>query len=403
MYCLYLFTIEMKTIMNIHNIYMKKALVLASVASMIDQFNMPNIRLMIELGYKVDVACNFIKGSTCSDEKIAALKTTLAEMGVECYQVDFARNVLEANQNLRAYLQTRKLIKKNCYDLIHSHSPIGGLLLRIAARNMRKKGTKVIYTAHGFHFFKGAPIKNWLIFYPIEKFCSRWTDVLVTITHEDYKLAQENMSTKQVVYVPGVGINTKKFLPELNYDVIRSQKRKELDIGEDDIMILSVGELNKNKNHEVVLRAIAALGNRKIKFVIAGRGVLKEYLKRLAEELGITEQLQLLGFRTDVRDLFKAADVFAHPSFREGLSVAMMEAMASGLPVICAEIRGNTDLIDNGKGGFLFNPLDIDSTRNALKSMVSVSDMKVFGEYNIKKAEGLDVEKVMKVMRELYR
>lgn len=370
---------------------------------MIDQFNMPNIRLMIELGYKVDVACNFIKGSTCSDEKIAALKTTLAEMGVECYQVDFARNVLEANQNLRAYLQTRKLIKKNCYDLIHSHSPIGGLLLRIAARNMRKKGTKVIYTAHGFHFFKGAPIKNWLIFYPIEKFCSRWTDVLVTITHEDYKLAQENMSTKQVVYVPGVGINTKKFLPELNYDVIRSQKRKELDIGEDDIMILSVGELNKNKNHELVLRAIAALGNRKIKFVIAGRGVLKEYLKRLAEELGITEQLQLLGFRTDVRDLFKAADVFAHPSFREGLSVAMMEAMASGLPVICAEIRGNTDLIDNGKGGFLFNPLDIDSTRNALKSMVSVSDMKVFGEYNIKKAEGLDVEKVMKVMRELYR
>lgn len=382
---------------------MKKALVLVSVASMIDQFNMPNILLMIQLGYKVDVACNLIEGSTCSDEKIAALKHTLAEMGVECYQVDFARNVLKVNQNLRAYRQTRKLLKEKRYDLIHSHSPIGGLLSRIAARDMRKKGTKVIYTAHGFHFFKGAPVKNWLIFYFIEKFCSRWTDVLVTITHEDYMLAQKKMSAKQVVYVPGVGINTKAFLPGANYDDIRSQKRKELGIGESEIMMLSVGELNKNKNHEVVLRAMAALSNRNIKYVIAGRGVLKEHLGLLAEELGIADQLQLLGFRTDVRDLFKAADVFAHPSFREGLSVAVMEAMASGLPIICTEIRGNTDLIDNGKGGFLFNPADVDSAHNALKSMVSVSDMKVFGEYNIKKAEGLDVEAVMKVMKELYR
>ena len=148
-----------------------------------------DIRLMIEMGYQVDVATNFVEGSTCSDEKIAVLKHMLADMGVECHQVDFARNVLKVSQNLRAYRQTRKLVKANHYNLIHSHSPIGGLLSRIAAKDMRKKGTKMIYTAHGFHFFKGAPKLNWLIFYPIEKVSSQWTDVLVTITHEDYKLA----------------------------------------------------------------------------------------------------------------------------------------------------------------------------------------------------------------------
>lgn len=386
---------------------MKKALVLASVASMIDQFNMPNIRLMIELGYKVDVATNFIEGSTCSDEKIAALKQTLDRMGVNCYQIDFSRNILKVNQNLRAYKQTRKLIKKNNYDLIHSHSPIGGLLSRIAARDMRTspnrgKGTKVIYTAHGFHFFKGAPLLNWVLFYPIEKISSRWTDVLVTITHEDYKLAQNKMSAKEVVYIPGVGIDTKVFLPDASTTKVRNTKREDIGIKDGDIMLLSVGELNKNKNHEVILRAMAALGNKNVHYFIAGRGILKDYLETLADELGLKDQLHLLGFRTDVKDLFKAADIFVHPSFREGLSVAVMEAMASALPVICTEIRGNTDLIDAGKGGYLFGPNDVDSAVWALKQMIEINDIKAYGQYNAEKAKGLDVKVVMDTMKKIY-
>ena len=141
-------------------------------------------------------------------------------------------------ENLKAYRQTRRLVKQHHYDLIHSHSPIGGLMSRIAARDMRKSGTKVIYTAHGFHFFKGAPMKNWLIFYPIEKFCSRWTDVLVTITHEDYQLAQKKMDARKVVYVSGVGINTAKFMPGDEYETIRNDKRKEFGIGDDDIYFI---------------------------------------------------------------------------------------------------------------------------------------------------------------------
>ena len=381
---------------------MKRSLVLASVASMIDQFNMPNIKLMLELGYKVDVATNFVEGSTCSDERIAALKQTLAEMGVGCYQIDFARNVLRVGQNFRAYRQTRKLIKDNKYDLIHSHSPIGGLLSRIAAKDMRKNGTRVIYTAHGFHFFKGAPKLNWLIFYPIEKIASRWTDVLITITHEDYRLAQKKMNAKKVVYVPGVGIDTRSFEFDEQSVETRKRIRTELGISGSNTVILSVGELNKNKNHEIILRALAMLKNQNIHYLIAGRGVLKSYLEELAESLGIQGQLHLLGFRSDVKDLFRSADVFAHPSFREGLSVAVMEAMASSLPIICTNIRGNTDLIDNGKGGFWFDPNDVNSACEALENILKYSDKNALGQYNLNKAKILDIREILKTMKELY-
>lgn len=381
---------------------MKRALVLASVASMIDQFNMPNIRLMKEMGYEVDVATNFIEGSTCSDEKIATLKQTLQEMNVRCFQIDFSRNVLNIGENIKAYKQTKRIIDENNYSLIHSHSPIGGFLSRIAARKARKNGTKMIYTAHGFHFFKGAPLMNWLIFYPIERISSRWTDVLVTITHEDYQLAQKKMYAKEVVYVPGVGINTALFAPKEEDDAINARKREELGFSQDDTVMFSVGELNKNKNHEIVLRAMAQFGRKDLHYVVAGRGDLKVYLEELAKELGVSGQLHLLGFRTDVKELFKMADFFAHPSFREGLSVAVMEAMANGLPVICTKIRGNTDLIEDNKGGYLFNPAEQETAYRALKNIMESSNRKSMGQYNLKKAEGLDIKAVLEVMRRIY-
>ena len=381
---------------------MKRALVLASVASMIDQFNMPNIRLMKEMGYEVDVATNFLKGSTCSDEKIAALKQTLQEMNVRCFQIDFSRNVLNIGENIKAYKQTKKIINDNSYALIHSHSPIGGFLSRIAARNARKNGTKMIYTAHGFHFFKGAPLMNWLIFYPIERISSRWTDILVTITHEDYQLAQKKMYAKKAVYVPGVGINTSVFAPKEGDSAINAKKRVELGLAMTDTVMLSVGELNKNKNHEIVLRAMAQLGRSDLHYVIAGRGDLKDHLEQLAKDLGVNKHLHLLGFRTDVKELFKMADFFAHPSFREGLSVAVMEAMANGLPVICTEIRGNTDLIEDKKGGYLFKPAEQETAYQALKNIMESPARKSMGLYNLKKSEGLDVKAVLEVMRKIY-
>ena len=181
-------------------------LVLASVASMIDQFNIPNIKLLIEMGFHVDVACNFLNGSTCSDEKISQLKTKLNDMGVGIYQIDFARNAFNVKRNLKAFHQVLGLVKINRYRFIHCHSPIGGLCGRLAGHITH---TKVIYTAHGFHFYKGAPLLNWLVYYPIEKFLSRYTDVLITINKEDFARAK-TFHAKKVEYIPGVGIDIDK-------------------------------------------------------------------------------------------------------------------------------------------------------------------------------------------------
>ena len=260
----------------------------------------------------------------------------------------------------------------------------------------------MIYTAHGFHFFKGAPLMNWFIFYPIERISSLWTDVLVTITREDYQLAQQKMHAKEVVYVPGVGIDTSAFAPKEEDSVINLRKRNELGLIPTDTVMLSVGELNKNKNHEIVLRAMARLNRPDLHYVIAGRGELKGNLEQLAKDLGVSSQLHLLGFRTDVKELFKMADFFAHPSFREGLSVAVMEAMANGLPVICTEIRGNTDLIEDNKGGYLFKPAELETAFQALKSMMESSDRNSMGLYNLRKAEGLDIAAVLEVMKKIY-
>ena len=184
----------------------EKVLILASVASMIDQFNIPNIKLLQNIGYEVHVACNFEKGSSCSFEKIEILKELLKKLNVKCYQINFERNILKIGNNLKAYKEVKNILTENKYKFLHCHSPIGGVIGRIAGY---KTQTKVIYTAHGFHFFKGAPLINWLLYYPIEKYLSKYTDILITINQEDYKRAR-TFSAKKVEYIPGVGIDIEK-------------------------------------------------------------------------------------------------------------------------------------------------------------------------------------------------
>ena len=173
---------------------MKKVLMLASVASMIDQFNMQNISLLQEQGYEVHVAANFEQGSTSSKERVEQFKKELKEKNVLYFQIDFSRNVSNIPQNIKAYKQIKKLLVNNKYEFIHCHSPIGGVCGRLAAK---VTNTKVIYTAHGFHFYKGAPKFNWMIYYPIEKVLSYITDVLITINKEDYELAKKKDESKK--------------------------------------------------------------------------------------------------------------------------------------------------------------------------------------------------------------
>ncbi len=337
-----------------------KVLIVASVASMIEQFNIPNIRLLISLGYETDVACNFQKGSTCSDEKIKELLNLLEQLQADCYQIDFERSPFDLKAAARAYRQLDRVLKgtartihgkqwhkdRKPYCFIHAHSPAGGMLGRIAAK---WNHCRSIYTAHGFHFYQGAPWKNWLIYYTAEWMLSWITDILVTINREDYIRAKKRMHAKKTMYVHGIGIDFKKFARKPG---VSKEKRASLGVKNTDIMLFSAGELIPRKNHRAVIEAVSLLHNQDIKYLIAGKGVLEQELAEQICLLGLEKQVFLLGYRTDIPELYQAADLFVFPSRQEGLPAALMEAMASRTPVICSNIRGNTDLVKNHESLF---------------------------------------------------
>lgn len=371
----------------------KRVLILASVASMIGQFNRDNISLLQKMGYKVDVACNFKNGSTFSEESAKRLKKELIEQGVRCFHVDFSRSPVQIGKHVQCYRTVKRLMLENQYLFCHCHSPIGGAIARIAGHATK---TKIIYTAHGFHFYKGASVLNWAIYYPIELLLSYWTNCLITINKEDYYRAKYKFHAKKTVYIPGVGIDSKRFQ---NLGISREQKRQELGLSKEDIFILSVGELNKNKNHEVVVRALAGLKGQNIVYMIAGEGNQKEHLKTLAEENGVS--LRLLGFREDICSLLEAADVFAFPSKREGLSVSVMEAMFMKKPVIASKIRGNTDLIKDGENGLLVHPNTVKVWEQGLYKMLNTMNSYRLGEK--KRLEPLEKNSIHEKMICIYQ
>lgn len=378
---------------------MKRVLMLASVASMIDQFNMPNIALLQKLGYQVDVACNFIDGNTCSDARVAELKQKLQDMHVRCYQIDFARNIKHMGQNMKALWQVEELMKQNTYAFCHCHSPIGGVVARIAGHRTR---TKVIYTAHGFHFYQGAPLMNWLLYYPVEKALSRWTDVLITINHEDYKRAKEKFHMKKLAYVPGIGIDTQREFLSQNK---KKEKRRELGIPQDAFLITNAAEFTPNKNQKTVIEAIERLHNPNIYFVMCGIGEKKAELEQYVKEHELEEHIRFVGFRNDLHEILQTSDCFVLSSFREGLSVALMEAMAEGLPVVCSRIRGNVDLIQDGEGGILVEPEKSDDFKHAFENlyeMKKLNKLKQIGEVNRKHVQAYGREVVDDLMRTIY-
>ncbi len=374
---------------------MKKALQLASVASMIDQFNIPNIKLMISMGYQVDVVADYTNPGNISKERAKELIKKLKNLGANPIDIPIPRSMNPLKIS-KAYSMVKKLVVSEHYDIIHCHSPIGGVIARIAAKSERKNGTKVIYTAHGFHFYSGAPLKNWLLFYPIEKMLSRYTDILITINKEDYKRAKQKFNADRIIYLPGIGIDTKKFCKNDNGKKIRD----ELGLKKSDIVLLSVGELNDNKNHETVIKALSKLETIP-QYVIVGRGDKKDYLQKLINDLKLDKYVKLVGFREDVIEFYKAADIFVFPSFREGLSVALMEAMASGLPVLCGKIRGNTDLIDCN-GGVFFNPYKEESVKNAIKEILNM-DLFRLKKHNLEKIRKFDIKIVENSMYKIYK
>lgn len=321
----------------------KKVLFVATVVKThLMQFHLPYLKMFHDMGWETAVAAK----NDYEDPEECQIP--------DCdryFDIPFHRSPMNID-NITAYQMLKKIIDEEHYDLIHCHTPVGATIARLAARKARRKGTRVIYTAHGFHFFSGAPMKNWLLYYPAEWLMSFLTDDLITINKEDFDRAKKHMHPKHLQYVPGVGINRSKFVITAAQ---RQEKRRELGFGDEDFLILTVAEMTKNKNHITILNALAAMKDMPefshIHYLLCGRGEQWNPLEEAAEDLGLSGHVHFLGYRTDVWSLYGACDLFAFMTYREGLPVSLMEAMAAGMAIVCTRVRGNVDLIEDGVSG----------------------------------------------------
>ena len=366
-----------------------KILYVTTVAGTMSFF-VEHIKMLYSMGHTVEIACAM---------GTKPLNPVYEELKCKVHEMPFSRSPFSRN-NLKAYKMLKQLVETEHYDIVHTHTPNASMIARLACRKVRKQGTRVFYTAHGFHFFKGAPLKNWLMYYPIEKFCARFTDVLITINKEDYALAQKKMPAKKVCYVPGVGIDLSK-IQSIQSD--RNEVRKSMGVPEDCILLLSIGELNVNKNHLVVVKALAKLNNKNVHYAIAGQGNQKENLLNLARELGVENQFHLLGYRTDVPAIAKSSDIFCFPSHREGLGLSALEAMSCGLPLITSNVHGINDYSQDDVTGYKCSPDDVFSWAEKIKVLIEDSSKrKQFGKNNVEIVEKYSMQNILQRMKEIY-
>lgn len=314
----------------------KKILFTSHVASF-QKFNRPFMRMMSKKGWEVHYA-------SMSEEEILDCDKS--------FVVPFTRSPFRLS-NITAYRQLKKIINQEDYDIIHTHTPMGSVVTRLAAKKARRNGTKIIYTAHGFHFFKGAPLLNWLIYYPVERLMARHTDTLITINKEDYHRAKKQFKTN-VIYMPGVGVDPKRFKPKLTAKQ-KLELRKSLGLKKDDFVMIYPAELNKNKNQTLLLHVLHEINkeDKSVHLLLAGKDNLNGYHKKLADKLGIAKNVHFLGYRSDIPQLLQMSDLSVSASHREGLPVHLIEAMFAGLPIVTTKCRGATELVEDGVNGFV--------------------------------------------------
>ena len=362
-----------------------KVLFVATVDYHFKAFHLPYLKWFKEQGWEVHIAAAGTLELPFADKK---------------YSLPIKRSPFHKD-NAKAYYQLKELIDQNRYNLIHCHTPMGGALGRLAARKARKQGTKVLYTAHGFHFFSGAPFMNWLIYYPIEKILSSVTDCLITINEEDFQLAKRHrFKAGQIRHVHGVGVNTDRYHP-----IDRDQKRllrQKYGYNEQNFLLFYAAELNKNKNQQLLLNSLAKIKDQipEAKLLLAGDGPLLLQCQQLAARVGVEQMVEFLGFRQDIEQLVKMSDLAVASSLREGLPVNIMEAMACGLPVVASDNRGHRELVEQDQNGWLIEKDNVDEFADRIKAIATNGNLKnQFGTLSQKKV--LTFYSLQKVHREM--
>ena len=373
---------------------MKKMLYILNIANRVNNFSYTSMKAAQELGFDYHIAGNWKYAN--DQERIEDEK----KYGIHIYQIDFVRTPYHPG-NVKAYKQLKEIVEREKFDVIHCNTPIGGVVGRLLGKSC--KVPTVIYQAHGFHFYNGAPVLNWMIYYPIERWLAHYTDALITINQEDFERAQsfKLRNHGKVYYVPGVGLDPAVY--HISEDV-RQKKREELGLKNDDIALISAGDLVKRKNYQISVKSIAQAKNKRLQYYICGTGPEEDNLKELAKQLNADNQVHFLGFRSDMKELFGAADIFLFSTLQEGLPRSLSEAMASGLPCVASKIRGNIDLIQDGIGGTLCSADDVAAYSTAINQLASDADLrKKMKEANLKRIRSFDNEAAEHALLSIYR
>ena len=369
-----------------------KLLFILNIANRLNSFSYSSMLAAKQLGIDFQIAGNW--GYSSEDEK----KEDEKRHGIRIHQIDFYRNPFHPG-NIKAFRQLGSLMERERYNAVHCNTPVGGLLGRICAKQRRVN--TVIYSAHGFHFYKGAEFFNRTVIKFTEIILARWTDAIITMNEEDSQAARKFYlrNAGKVYKTHGVGIDTDQYI---NVTANRENYCKDLRIHPESIIMISVGDLIERKGYEVSIQAMENIKKFNVCLLICGEGPMQSKLKALCRQLDLEKQVRFLGFRNDIKELLSISDVFILSSKQEGLPRSLMEAMASGLPCIVSGIRGNVDLLEDGKGGFLCEP------NNQL--MFSESMMKLFdselrqrmGKANIRRISEFSMNRVIEEMVEIY-
>ncbi len=370
-----------------------KILLTATVQSHICQFHRPLVEMLREHG---DCEIHVAARNNLAEKN--GLKLDFVD---QVFDVPFERSPFDP-KNIRAYRELKRILTENQYDFIHCNTPVGGVVTRLAARKLRKKGTKVFYTAHGFHFYEGAPKKNWLTYYPVERMLASKTDALITINEEDFRLADGKFSCR-AEHIHGVGVDASRYCPVTAEEA--AKLKAQYGFSPADRLILCVGELLPNKNQQQVIRAMPAILGRvpEAKLLLAGNGSNRPALEELTASLGLEGHVTFLGYCTVLQDYQRFIDVGVSCSIREGLGVNLIEAMLNRNPVVATRNRGHNELVTDGENGYLVDVGDVDSLGDRIAALLEdPARMTAMGERGYETAQKYTTESVKKELKKIY-
>ena len=369
-----------------------KILYTATVLSHICQFHLPHMKHLQEQGWEVHVAAH---------DNLAVKNGLQLKYYDKFIETPFSRSP-KSPDNLKAYRQLKKLLAEEHYDVILCNTPMGGIVTRLAAKQARKRGTKVIYMAHGFHFYKGSSKKAWLVFYPIEKYMAKYCDLLITINKEDYALAKEKFSKRtRVAHIHGVGVDEKRYHPASPEEQLAMRQAESL--SSEDFVILCTGELNENKNQKTLISAAALLKDKipNLKVLLAGNGPKEQALREQIQAEGLEDKVKLLGYRTDLEKLVPAVDLVVSCSKREGMPLNIIEAMLCKKPVVASHNRGHDELVEDHGSGRLFQGEDAKQLAASIAELAT--DLATVTAYGLRGAEIAETYAVKAVKAQLYK